>query len=79
MQHSLSKGDHVLDKRNLGRTLVVVVLVGAGLAAWYRVGTGKLAVGRTAPEIIGKDLDGKPMKLSAFRGKIVMLDFWGDW
>jgi len=42
-------------------------------------GTGKLAVGRPAPEIVGKDLDGKPMKLSDFRGKIVMLDFWGDW
>jgi len=69
----------VLDKRSFGRAFLLVVLVGAGFAAWYRFGTGKLAVGRAAPEIIGKDLDGKPMKLSDFRGKIVMLDFWGDW
>ena len=69
----------MLDKRSLGWTFALIVVVGASFAACYRSGTGKLAVGRAAPEIIGKDLDGKPMKLSDFRGKIVMLDFWGDW
>ena len=34
-----------------------------------------LSVGRPAPEIEGKDVDGKPMKLSEFRGKVVLLDF----
>jgi hypothetical protein len=38
-----------------------------------------LAVGKAAPEIEGKDQDGKALKLSAYRGKVVMLDFWGDW
>ncbi|HEX9792827.1 MAG TPA: hypothetical protein VGC54_02490 [Planctomycetota bacterium] len=38
-----------------------------------------LAVGRKAPEIEGIDQDGKPLKLSDFRGKVVLLDFWGDW
>jgi peroxiredoxin len=38
-----------------------------------------LKVGDPAPEIDGTDLDGKPMKLSEFRGKVVVLDFWGDW
>ena len=38
-----------------------------------------LAVGKPAPEITGVDLNGKPMKLSDFRGKVVVLDFWGDW
>jgi len=38
-----------------------------------------LAVGMTAPEIVGEDIDGVPMKLSDFRGKVVLLDFWGDW
>jgi len=36
-------------------------------------------IGNTAPEITGNDLEGKPMKLSEFRGKVVMLDFWGFW
>ena len=34
-----------------------------------------LAVGQIAPEIAGEDVDGKPMKLSEFRGKVVVLDF----
>ena len=38
-----------------------------------------LAVGKVAPEIVGKDVDGKEMKLSDYRGKIVVIDFWGDW
>lgn len=39
----------------------------------------KLAIGKPAPEIIGKDADGNEMKLSDYKGKIVVLDFWGDW
>lgn len=38
-----------------------------------------LAVGQPAPEIVGVDLNGEPMKLSDYRGKVVVLDFWGDW
>jgi len=38
-----------------------------------------LSVGRIAPELAGKDLDGKPMKLSDYRGKVVLLSFWGTW
>jgi hypothetical protein len=38
-----------------------------------------LGIGKTAPEISGEDLDGRPMKLSDYRGKVVVLDFWGDW
>lgn len=39
----------------------------------------RLQIGMVAPDIEGLDLDGKPMKLSDFRGKVVVLDFWGDW
>jgi hypothetical protein len=38
-----------------------------------------LAIGKTAPEISGEDLEGAPIKLSEYRGKIVVLDFWGNW
>jgi AhpC/TSA family len=34
---------------------------------------------KLAPEIVGEDIDGKPIKLSDYRGKVVMLDFWGNW
>jgi len=38
-----------------------------------------LAVGKTCPEIEMKDLDGKPVKLSDYKGKVVVLDFWATW
>jgi hypothetical protein len=38
-----------------------------------------LAIGMVAPEITGEDLDGKKFKLSDYRGKVVVLDFWGHW
>jgi hypothetical protein len=38
-----------------------------------------LSIGKTAPEIEGEDLDGKKFKLSDYRGKVVVLDFWGNW
>lgn len=38
-----------------------------------------LVVGKVAPDIEGEDVDGKTFKLSEYRGKVVVLDFWGDW
>ena len=38
-----------------------------------------LAIGMTAPEIVGTDLEDVEFKLSEYRGKVVVLDFWGDW
>ena len=38
-----------------------------------------LAIGKAAPEIVGMDTDGVEFKLSDYRGKVVMLDFWGNW
>ena len=38
-----------------------------------------LSVGGTAAEIKGEDIGGKPLQLSDYRGKVVLLDFWGDW
>lgn len=38
-----------------------------------------IAIGKEAPEIAGEDIDGKKFKLSDYRGKVVLLDFWGNW
>jgi hypothetical protein len=38
-----------------------------------------LSVGKRAPDIDGEDLDGKKFKLSDYRGKVVVIDFWGNW
>jgi hypothetical protein len=39
----------------------------------------KLGAGNVAPDIEGTDLEGVAFKLSDYRGKVVFLDFWGDW
>ena len=36
-------------------------------------------VGQLAPEIVGEDIEGKQFKLTDYRGKVVFLDFWGNW
>tara|TARA_B100000676_G_scaffold97620_2_gene97674 strand:- start:8611 stop:9687 length:1077 start_codon:yes stop_codon:yes gene_type:complete len=38
-----------------------------------------VSVGSIAPEIILNDTNGKPISLSSFRGKYVLLDFWAAW
>jgi peroxiredoxin len=38
-----------------------------------------LAVGKTAPEIAGRDLEGRPLRLSEFRNKVVLLVFSAEW
>jgi hypothetical protein len=38
-----------------------------------------LRVGKVAPDIVGVDLDDVEFKLSDYRGKVVVIDFWGDW
>ena len=38
-----------------------------------------LIPGKKAPEVTGEDLDGKPLKLSDFLGKVVVFYFWGNW
>ncbi len=36
-------------------------------------------VGKQAPEIILPDVNGKEVKLSSFKGKYVLVDFWASW
>jgi hypothetical protein len=38
-----------------------------------------LSIGKEAPDIEGEDIDGGKIKLSDYRGKVVVIDFWGDW
>jgi thiol-disulfide isomerase/thioredoxin len=37
------------------------------------------AVGKPAVQFIRKDKDGNEINLAAYKGKVVLLDFWGSW
>jgi thiol-disulfide isomerase/thioredoxin len=39
----------------------------------------RLTVGKQAPEIFGKDLDGADFRLSDYRGRVVLLVFGSEW
>jgi hypothetical protein len=51
----------------------------ADLIAGPRFEKERLQIGMQAPDIASEDLEGVPFKLSDYRGKVVVLDFWGDW
>jgi peroxiredoxin len=38
-----------------------------------------LTIGKIAPDIIGRDLNGSEFKLSDYHGKVVALVFFGEW
>ncbi len=65
----------------------IPVVAAAALLGWaacntHRVHTdsGKNASGRKmAPDFALKDVDGRTVHLSDYRGKVVVLDFWATW
>jgi peroxiredoxin len=36
-------------------------------------------VGKPAPAVSGNNVDGKPLSLADFKGKVVLVDFWATW
>lgn len=60
--------DHMLGKRSIGDILTK-----------KETAANRIAVGKQAPKLIGKDVNGKEIKLSDYRGQIVLIDFWGHW
>ena len=58
------------------------VKVGSGTlksAAAAELASMKIGIDKPLPEVEGIDLDGKKVKLSSYKGKVVLLDFWATW
>lgn len=49
------------------------------LSRWNSAKIRKQLKGKPAPELTATDMQGKPVTLSAFKGKTVLLDFWTTW
>ncbi len=41
--------------------------------------TGTIAIGNMAPDFTMADTEGKPVALSSFKGKYLLVDFWASW
>ncbi|MBP7481503.1 MAG: redoxin domain-containing protein [Lacunisphaera sp.] len=52
-------------------------MAGGGMAAAKKVVT--LAAGAVAPDFVMRDIHDKEVRLSDFKGKVVILDFWATW
>jgi len=51
------------------------------LAEKYRKKVNPMSelVGKVVPDFSATDLDGNPISLQQYRGKVILLDFWGIW
>lgn len=68
----------VLLHRLISVAIVAMCLTVPQLPAWS-MGERVPVVGSTAADFSLPDLQGQPQRLSQFRGKIVLLNFWATW
>jgi thiol-disulfide isomerase/thioredoxin len=61
------------------KSIAFLVLLLAVLAGWYWYKLPKFVVGEQAPDFSFQSLTGQTVRLSEFRGKYVLLHFWGSW
>lgn len=74
--------DSELDSALRDLRSVLLVTTDADLAAKAKQEIREIerfSIGAVAPEIVGVDTDAVSFKLSDYRGKVVLLDFWGFW
>lgn len=65
-----------MNHARIGRYLLALLsLFVFGMPAF----AGKLAAGMEPPDHLGADPDGRPVRISEHRGKIVIVSFWAAW
>lgn len=65
-----------LQSRRVVLTAIIVMFV---VASFYSLRRYRTEPHRLAPDFTLPQLDGPPLQLSAYRGKVVLLDFWATW
>jgi len=64
--------------KKLGIVVAVAVLV-IGWIALRRPAPNRAGASKLAPDFSLTDLAGRPLRLSDYRGKVVIVDFWATW
>jgi peroxiredoxin len=65
--------------RALLETLALFAAVAAGVIAWPLASRAGPAPGSEAPDFALKAVDGRNLRLSEYRGDVVVLSFWASW
>lgn len=63
----------------LGLALLLPPLAAAAAPDFAAMDIQRYDPPKPAPEFSLPDLDGRPVKLSDFRGKVVLLFYWATW
>jgi thiol-disulfide isomerase/thioredoxin len=64
--------------RNAG-AINLWLLVFLGLSVYLFIPRGALVAGKSFPNLTATTVDGKAFKLSAWKGKVVLIDCWATW
>jgi len=81
----LLSGESKADRAAEGRRLLESVAKEFADTSYAKPAEGRLfqvdhlQIGKTVPDFEAKDQDGKAFKLSDYRGKVLVVDFWGFW
>jgi hypothetical protein len=72
---------HLRRNALVGSACLLAILAGCEAAKWTGGREKQVAsiIGKPAPEISGEDGDKRSFRLSDYRGKVVLLDFWATW
>jgi peroxiredoxin len=66
-------------RRALLETIALFAAVAAGVIAYPLASRASPAPGSAAPDFALKGLDGRNLRLSEYRGDLVVLTFWASW
>lgn len=70
-----------MPNNTLAKRIALAAVLAAGALFAYTSGSGRPRAGlsQTAPDFKLTDLGGRPVTLSEYRGRVVLLNFWATW
>src|ERR1700741_2231244 len=72
--------DRLLSARRILLRAILACSLGAGIAAWPGMASASnLVVGKPAPPLVLRTLDGRTIASRDLLGKVIILTFWATW